>query len=350
MKRSLFIVILGFSNLTAQAQTDPNMQLWASVPGFECRTSGCQADTGAKIAANLTTDMRNSKRIRVFENEAFADLRFVGIITDIKSSSTSIFGVNNLTVDITTTIQAVDFRTSEVIWSGRATGRSEVTNFIVSSAPTLDGALQESSKNAVKAILASEDLKPYFKRKPGETPVAQPVPSNPATTTPTIPPQPALPGVSSVPASSSASAALEVFVASLKALDFTALNNSLTAVFYNPLQLKAALEAVNADRRALASLATYSVTPAEALPNMPFSMWDVVYALPGAAQKVVRLTAFNDASGQLSGRPGWRVMYFPPNGQLRGLNVMGTSFAKSSEAVEGFLGEFHAAFGIPSPR
>ncbi|NJK44600.1 MAG: hypothetical protein HC933_10225 [Pleurocapsa sp. SU_196_0] len=179
------------------------------------------------------------------------------------------------------------------------------------------------------------------------------MPTNPSTTTPTTPTTPAIPGgttVSSVPASSSASAALEVFIASLKSLDFNALNTSLTAVFYNPLQLKAALEAVNADRRALASLATYSVTPAEALPNMPFSTWDLVYAWPGAAQKVVRLTAFNDASGQLSGRPGWRVMYFPLNGQLRNLSVMGTSFAKSSEAVEGFLGEFHAAFGIPLPR
>jgi hypothetical protein len=326
------------------------MQLWARVPGFECRTSGCETDTGAKIAANLKTDMRASKRIRIFEDESFADLRFVGIITNISSSQSNILGVRTLTVEITTTIQALDFRTSEVIWSGRATGKSEVTNFLVNSSPTLDGALQESSKNAVAAILVAEDLKPYFKHKPGETPAAQGTPNQPAMTAPAAPT--VAPAVSSPVTSSAAApnaqAALNNFVNALRALDFNAINESLLANYYNPLQLKAAIAAADNNKRGFAALITASITPAESIPNTPLSTWDVVYQFPGMPEKLVRLTAFNNTSDQLGPRKGWKVLYFVPESQFRGLTAPGLNFnfGKASEALEGFMGEYHKALGL----
>ncbi len=352
MKLNLRFITAILSSLTMSALSlafaqDPAgiKRTWAIVPGFDCKTSGCSADAGAKISASLTTALINSKRFEVFEDEQYADVKLIGAITGVQQASSTVLFVQSTTVTLSITVKVIDLQTTRTVYIGTFEGDSSGSGvnfglFSTSSTVPLDQAIATIVNKIGVAISGAPELQAYARHTVNEVPQARG--AKPAASTPTA----TTPGTSAATAANtSAQQAIQGFFSAIQSLNFEALNQSLTANFYGPQQLKAAKGGVNATKIATAGLTVLNATPAEQ--NAAYVIWDVVYRVPSGAEKSVRIAAINVTSPQLSERSGWRVIYYTPSSPFRGAAGPLAFFDASSRGIESLLTDLHAAIGIP---
>ncbi|GGJ47902.1 hypothetical protein [Deinococcus roseus] len=342
MRKSLLMLSLPLYASIAQAQTT-DTQAFLTLKSFECVQGARDCSVNQSLYSSLKEALQKSNRFRIFEDQNVSELTLSGAITDVRQVTTGILGFTETTLIVKVSVELKDHVSSEVLWAGNFEGNSKAggANFFgiqVQESNSVAVAAASVANQVTSQLLTVPALKGYLTHQPGERAIPRQaaVPQNTPQQGNTFTPQPA--------GNASVGSSVELFLLSLKTLNFSGLNSLLTDDYVNSFALEGLQKQITAEAVSKASQVQYRYQLQSQSPQV--TTLNLGYTLPGQGEKLISLTLMDASVMQMPGKTGMRVVYFAPTSPYASaINTM-PMFKVSVDGLTQLLADVKAFSGI----